>query len=160
MTDIEIEHTIAKLDHHMVTSVEGGFHASALFTKDAIEIIKTLSDIKQNLTTENHGLQRRVTELENHIEEASLVASETHQTWEDRCRAVIAAIGLDFGVSDNNIPDELSVRQIKIDALQSRVDELNNQLDSALPTVESRDASIRSIEEGYDASDLMWIETS
>lgn len=69
-------------------------------------------------------LVARVAELEKLIDKAQIAASETQPSWKHRCYAILAALGLDYGDPDWEMPDE----QRRREAAEARVAELERAL--------------------------------
>jgi len=61
---------------------------------------------------------------EDRIENAAQEAASTHRSWEDRCHAILSALGLDFGGPTPDMPEVGSYLALKLQRLESEVSEL------------------------------------
>jgi hypothetical protein len=65
---------------------------------------------------------------EERIEEAATEAASTHRSWEDRCYAILRALGLDFGEPSPDIPEVGSYSARKIQMLENDKIELYDKV--------------------------------
>lgn len=76
-----------------------------------------------------------IEELLAKIENAGQAMSETHDSWEHRCHAIMAALGLDFGGVTPDIPEQNSWYALNMKRMEDKLfdsDMENRQLRMAL----------------------------
>ncbi len=110
-------------------------------TADLIKRARALAKVQFSDTI--NPLCDLVEELQENIDNAHQAACETQRSWKHRCHAVLAALGLDFGDPDFEIPDELEVKTAASPEIKELVKRLREQV---YPTVSGYDESDKVLE--------------